>query len=190
MTLGTIVILALVLGVAALVGWFLRGCLKQRGDRLITCPETLTNEAVRVDAGHAAVSGLMGHTDLRLSDCSRWPERQGCGQECLTEIKSAPDGCMIRTTVAKWYAGKTCAICGRPVGDREWMEHMPAMLDPRSPDRRTVTWDAVPPERILDVLATHEPICWNCHVAETFRHQHPELVIDRPAFDNGADPRR
>jgi hypothetical protein len=190
MSLGAIVVVALVVGVAALAGFILRGYLKQRGDRLITCPETLTNEAVRVDAGQAAVSTLMGHTELTLASCSRWPERQGCGQECLSQIKSAPDGCLIRTTVAKWYAGKTCAICGRPVGDREWMEHAPALLDPRDPDRRTTTWDRVPPERILDVLATHEPVCWNCHVAETFRHQRPDLVIDRPAFGDGADARR
>ena len=190
MTLATVVIVALAIGVAALAGFILRGYLKQRGDRRITCPETLTNEAVRVDAGHAAVSALMGHTELKLSECSRWPERQGCGQECLSQIRSAPDGCLVRTTVAAWYAGKTCAICGRPVGEREWLEHAPALADRRGHDRGTTTWDAVPPERILDVLATHDPICWNCHVAETFRRQRPDLVIDRPAFDNGADVRR
>lgn len=191
MSITTIVIAALILVAGGFVGWILRAYRKHRGDRLITCPETLTHEAVRVDSAHAAISGLMGHTELRLSDCTRWPERQACGQECLTQIHAAPDGCLIRSLVVRWYAGKTCAICQRPVGDLEWMEHPPALLDPRGPERKTVAWRDVSPERIVDVLATHAPICWNCHVTETFRRQRPDLVIDRPTFENASqEPRR
>jgi hypothetical protein len=32
---------------------------------------------------------------------------------------------------------------------------------------------------LLDVFSTHRPVCWNCHVTETFRRLHPELVVDR-----------
>jgi hypothetical protein len=24
------------------------------------------------------------------------------------------------------------------------------------------------------------PVCWNCHIAQTFRRVHPELVVVRP----------
>lgn len=181
MSTGIFVMAALAVVAGVFAGWILRGYLRQRGDRIITCPETLTPEAVRVDAGHAAVTGLMGHTELKLSDCTRWPERQACGQECLSQIRAAPHGCLIRRVVAEWYQGKTCAICQRSVGDLEWMEHTPALVDLHHLEHKTLTWQEVPPERVFDVLATHAPMCWNCHVTETFRREHPDLVIDRRA---------
>jgi hypothetical protein len=177
----TIVVLALTAVGVTFIGWLMRGYLRQRGDRLITCPENHEAASVKVDAGHAAVTGLMGHTELRLSDCSRWPERQGCGQECLTQIAQAPDGCLIRSRVAQWYAEKTCALCHRPVGEREWMEHEPALIALQDPEHKTIAWRDVAPETMWTVFETHAPVCWNCHVTETFRRQHPELVIDRPA---------
>jgi hypothetical protein len=45
----------------------------------------------------------------------------------------------------------------------------------------TVSWDDVPPEKLADVFQTYQPVCWSCHIAETFRRDHPELVTDRPA---------
>lgn len=179
MTTETLVILALALVALTFVGWMLRAYTKQRGSRVITCPETLTPEGVKVDAGHAAVTGLMGHTELRLAECTRWPERAGCGQECLTQIRQAPHGCLVRNIVADWYRDKTCALCQRPVGDREWMEHEPALMDPRDQRRRTLALKDLPAEKLWIVLEKNVPVCWNCHVTETFRREHPELVIDR-----------
>ena len=51
-----------------------------------------------------------------------------------------------------------------------------ALLDP---DHRTIEWRQLRPEQLPDVFSTHRPVCWNCHVAETFRRLHPELVVDR-----------
>ena len=56
--------------------------------------------------------------------------------------------------------------------------HKPAF---RALDGKTIPCDTVAPERIYDFLATHRLVCWNCDVAETFRREHPELVIDVPA---------
>jgi hypothetical protein len=190
MSTGIIVLIALVAVVGVFAGWYLRVYLRQRGNRLITCPETLSHEAVRVDAGHAAATSLMGSAELRLSDCTRWPERQSCGQDCLAQIGAAPDGCLVRGLLARWYAGKTCALCGREVGEREWMEHPPALIDRRSAPARTVAWADVPPAQVMDVMATHEPICWNCHVTETFRREHGDLIVERPAFGPASDARR
>jgi hypothetical protein len=99
---------------------------------------------------------------------------------CLDEIEAAPDGCLVRSTVADWYRGKSCVVCGREFGEIHQLDHQPALM---TPDRRTVLWRDIAAERLDDVLATHGPVCWNCHVAETFRREHPDLVVDRPAHD-------
>ena len=31
-----------------------------------------------------------------------------------------------------------------------------------------------------------EPVCWNCHIAESFRREHPDLVTDRDNRATGA----
>jgi len=54
-----------------------------RGSRAVVCPETRELVAVRFDALHAAVSGLTAKPDLHIADCSRWPRRSNCGQECI-----------------------------------------------------------------------------------------------------------
>jgi hypothetical protein len=53
--------------------------------RAVTCPETRQQVGVTIDARYAATTGLCGTSDFRLSDCTRWPERAKCGQECLPE---------------------------------------------------------------------------------------------------------
>ena len=152
---------------------------KLRGKRLVTCPETQKPVAVDLDALHLARDAAFGPLHLRLSECSRWPERQGCGQECLRQIEAAPQGCLVRRIVAEWYAGKTCVICGKPVDTAEqWVGHVPALLNP---DKKTVYWNGLAPEKLPEVFQTHSPVCWSCHIAETFRREHPDLVVDRPA---------
>jgi hypothetical protein len=82
-----------------------------RGARVITCPENHCPAGVRVDAAHAAATGLSSAPELRLSSCSRWPEKAGCGQECLHEIEASPEECLVRNILVRWYAGKNCAFC-------------------------------------------------------------------------------
>jgi hypothetical protein len=48
-------------------------------------------------------------------------------------------------------------------------------------DLKTVQWNDIPADKLQQVLSTHWPVCWNCHIAESFRREHPELVVDRPA---------
>ena len=92
--------------------------LKFRGRRLITCPETRTAVAVDVDAKHAAYTAVRsGQPELRLTSCSRWPEREDCGQECLLQVRMSPADCLMRTILAGWYQGKKCALCGRSFGE-------------------------------------------------------------------------
>ncbi len=177
----------LVLGVAVLVGLgvlFLFGrrlavaWMRYRGTRVVVCPENREMVAVRVDATHAAATAPQGRPDLRLESCTRWPGRAGCGQECLGQIESAPEACLLRNILADWYQGKTCVFCRREFRAIHWHDHQPGLA---GADGAIVGWDSFRPEQVLDVLATHKPVCWDCRVAETFRREHPELVTDRPA---------
>ena len=54
-----------------------------RGSRAVTCPETHRQVAVSFDAFHAALTGLRGKCNLRLAECTLWPARIRCGQECI-----------------------------------------------------------------------------------------------------------
>ncbi len=161
-----------------IVAWSaVREYFKFRGKRLVTCPETSEPAAVDVDAMHAGFSAPTGELGLRLKDCNRWPERKDCGQQCLAQIEAAPEDCLVRTILTKGYAGKKCVICGSAFGAINWLDHKPALM---SPERLTVEWSEVPPEQVPEVLASHKPVCWNCHIVERFRHRYPELVVDRP----------
>src|SRR5262249_44932030 len=86
---------------------------KFRGQRIVTCPETRQPVGVDVDAAHAAATAsLSGPADLRLKDCTRWPERETCGQECLAQIEAAPEECLVRNILKTWYSGARCVLCG------------------------------------------------------------------------------
>jgi len=179
MNLGIIILAILVLALGYLTVRGLRSYFKLRGKRLVTCPETQKPAAVDLDAVHLARDAVFGAPPWRLSECSRWPERRGCGQECLRQIEAAPEGCLVHRIVAEWYAGKTCAICGKPVDVAEqWVGHVPALLNP---ENQTVYWDRIAPEKLPEVSETYLPACWSCHIAGTFRRDHPDLVVDRPA---------
>lgn len=151
---------------------------KFRGKRVVTCPETNAPAGVEVDALHAAATAPFGGgVDLRLKACTRWPEREPCGQECLAQIEAAPEECSVRYMLASFYAGASCVLCGAPVNEIHFAGHKPAFL---GPDRKPVAWNDVLPEDLPRVLATHDRICWNCYVAESFRFEHPDLVIEDP----------
>ena len=151
--------------------------LRHRGQMLFTCPETGKAAAVRIAAGDAATSALLGRRNVHLRDCSRWPERKDCGQECLSQLGADPQSCLVWTKVIDWYRGRSCAYCHQSFGELHWHDHRPALV---GPDRKTVQWTDVPAEKLLTLFETHRPVCWNCHVAETFRREHPERVVDRP----------
>jgi hypothetical protein len=159
-----------------------------RGKRLLTCPETRTPVAVDVDAGHAAYTAVSyGKPELRLTSCSRWPERDDCDQECLLQVRMTPAQTLIRTMLGEWYEGKTCVYCGQSCGDVHWFDHKPALL---SPEGVTMEWQQVADEKLPDVLATYKPVCWNCHICETFRREFSEVVTDRSYASAGAAPKR
>lgn len=150
---------------------------RYRGTRLVTCPETKQPAAVEVSAGRAALAAALGERELHLQACSRWPEREDCGQECLQQIEATPEDCLVRTILTKWFQGQTCVLCGQPFDSVESWGHKTGF---RTADGTTLAWGDLPAERLPEFLATCKPICWNCHMAESFRRRNPELVTDRP----------
>lgn len=178
-TVLTIVIVVLVLAVGLFVFRAVPGIqayFRFRGKRLVTCPETQAPAAVDIAAGEAALGGFVNEPTLRLKECSRWPERESCGQDCLQQIEANPQDCLVWNVVAKWYEGKNCVFCHKPIGSLHHLDHVPALL---GPDFRTTEWKTMAPQDLPGVFASYQPVCWNCHVAQTFRRLHPKLVTDR-----------
>ena len=74
-----------------LLPWALRFYSYYRGGRAVTCPETRQQVAVSFDAWRAILNRVMGRPACRLADCTRWPMRADCDQECIPEaLRTAP----------------------------------------------------------------------------------------------------
>ena len=145
------------------------------GVRLVTCPETGTSAAVRFSKARAIVLALGGQERApRLVHCSRWPSRASCMQSCMPQAK-APDA-TVRNTIARWSAARHCALCDKPLVDEHIADYRFGL---RSADGATVEWRDIPPETLREALSSHQPVCWNCDISESFRRRYPELVIDR-----------
>jgi hypothetical protein len=159
------------------IRWLVRSSSRYRGSRIVTCPETKRPAIVRVDSLHASLTSTVGLPDIRLKDCSRWPIKEQCGQECLMDLDVAPDSCLVSGVLMRWYRDKKCVYCRRPFSEVQWLDHRPAL---RTPDGNLLTWNGVSIDRLRDVIATHSPVCWDCYIAQDFRVNHPDLVVLRP----------
>ena len=144
---------------------------------MITCPENLEAAAVHVNALRAAHwAAVSGEPVLRLDHCSRWPEKAGCDQACLTQVETSPESCLLQTLVGSWYEGKDCVYCHHAIGPIRWDEQPPAL---RAPDGTMREWKEFAPEQLPVVFRTHVPVCWKCHIVEGFRMDHGQLVVER-----------
>ncbi len=141
-----------------------RAYMRFRGKRLIACPETGQAAAVDLATWHIAITAAFRRPTIRLRGCSRWREWVPCDQACLRGIEAAPEECLVLTIVSKWYEGKSCICCGRPLGRITRRRHKPCVM---SPDLRLFEWKDIQAENIPQVMATHAPVCWTCLVAET-----------------------
>ena len=175
----TIAVLATALWYA--IRWLVQSFSRFRGPRIVTCPETKTPAIVEVDSLHASLTSTVGLPDIRLQECSRWPLKEQCGQECLMELDVAPERCLVSGVLMRWYNGKSCVYCRTAFSELHWVDHRPALL---SPAGKLMSWDEVNLEELMNVLGTHSPVCWNCYIAQSFRLDHPDLVVFRP-WQNG-----
>jgi hypothetical protein len=159
------------------IRWLVRSSSRYRGTRIVTCPETKRPAIVEVDALHASLTSTVGLADIRLQDCTRWPIKGQCGQECLMDLDVAPDRCLVSGVLMRWYRDQSCVYCGKAFSEVHWLDHRPALL---SPDGKLLTWNAVNMAQLRNVLETHSPVCWDCYIAQDFRLDHPDLVVFRP----------
>ena len=58
---------------------------EHRRPRHVRCPEKGSAATVCLDPGRAARGALFGLTTLSVTDCSFWPEKKGCGEDCVKE---------------------------------------------------------------------------------------------------------
>jgi hypothetical protein len=145
--------------------------------RIVTCPETSRAAAVQVDVRRATLSSFLeADPTLVLCHCSRWPERGRCAEPCVPQIRTG-EARPVPEIVHRWFDGRTCAYCATVISDGPSGSSRAAL---RGADGATIEWRTVPPERLVAMLQTHQAVCWNCHVAETFRRVYPDLVVDRP----------
>lgn len=150
---------------------FFKDFLKNRGPRVITCPETEEGAAVRIDALHAARTG-----QVRLADCTRWPERAGCAQMCVPQIEASPHGCLVQAIAADWYLRKSCVMCGRPIGPISWHEAPPAVL---KEDGTTSEWKDILLQNLPAIFRTGKPLCWYCNNVAELERLNPSLITRR-----------
>lgn len=78
--IGAVVVLALLYVVVPVV---LETYAQFRSRRAVACPRDEQPAEIELDATRAAASAAVGNPVLQVTDCTRWPERAGCGQECL-----------------------------------------------------------------------------------------------------------
>jgi hypothetical protein len=148
------------------------------GTRVVVCPETQRTAAVAVDVGHAMATAVWEQPDLRLTSCSRWPEREGCEQPCVRQIETAPSETKPRTIAVHFFGGERCAICRRPIDPPSAITLQPGFMDPAT--HKVQRWNEIPPQDLADAVATKHPLCANCTLAESFRQRFPDKVTDRP----------
>jgi len=172
-------VIAIALGVISflVISFLVRAYVRYRDSRLIFCPATGERAMVEVDAMHAALTSLAGAPDIRLQNCWRWPINEGCGQECLTQLDVAPPECLVTAVLRRWYTSRRCVYCSRQFHQVLLTDHKPAL---KTPEGKLLEWSDLPVEDIQIAMDTYSPVCWDCYIAQSFRRDHPDLVVDRP----------
>jgi len=151
--------------------------LKFRGKMLVTCPETREPAAVKVSLWRAAVKGLIGRKELELCDCSRWPEKRDCDQDCVEQLERDPQTHRVWNVATHWYEGKQCVYCHKPIQRLHHLDRSPALLDD---EWKTAEWKHIPAQNLPSEFSRGLPVCWSCHMTETFLREHADLAISRP----------
>lgn len=165
-------------GPLLLGGLLLRRFQWAREVRIVKCPETTKTVAIGLEPRRAMAPEVLGRRRLKVRRCTEWPARMACRQECLSEVERAPDDCRVASILRGWYADKRCAFCRAPLSPIGIATHKPAIL---SATGETFEWGAIKPETIHEVIATHRPVCWDCHVIETLSRTHRDRPVEGPA---------
>ena len=151
---------------------------RYHGLMVVRCPETRQPAAVHVGIFRAALSEFFNKGEVRLSSCSRWPERRDCDQDCVCQIERDPKDHRVWDMASEWFADKKCVFCGKPIYPLSHLDHAPALM--RIIDRKTVEWKNLPAEQLPAAFSECVPVCWGCHMTETFMRKYPARAVVRP----------
>ena len=92
-------------------------------------------------------------------------------------VKSNPHDAATTAQLKQFFGGRQCASCTRPIPPVRAGELRPGLLN--SITHEAIAWDEIPAANLSTTLEGHVAICSACLISETFRRQHPELVVDR-----------
>ncbi len=56
---------------------------RYRNKEALTCPETNGPAEVNIDAPRAAFSSAFGRPLLKIKNCTLWPKKKGCDEDCI-----------------------------------------------------------------------------------------------------------
>jgi hypothetical protein len=142
-------------------------------ERPVMTLETRQPATTHIDVA-LTIASETGLAPASRQSCSSSAE-DAAGDQPYLEPAHLPEG-SASVVVKEWARGRTCAMCRGPVTESWFAGHHIALLEPTGMTRE---WVDVGADRLALALATSLPLCWNCHVAATFRRMHPELVTDR-----------
>jgi Protein of unknown function (DUF1761) len=93
-----------------------------RDGRTVNCPETQAPVSVQFNALRAAWTGLAGPPKLRLADCTRWPERADCGQECIPDaVEAKPAPVQVSLNQVPWRTRRVVHLPVLLAGAAAWV---------------------------------------------------------------------
>jgi hypothetical protein len=76
--------LAIPLGLALVPLWR-----RAQAARIVRCPAAAKSVTVRMDPWFAVKMHALGNPELRLRDCTEWPQRGECDRGCLVQLQAA-----------------------------------------------------------------------------------------------------
>jgi hypothetical protein len=53
--------------------------------KIVTCPDDHSLAEVRLRTVWALVTGIIGKSQLRVKNCTRWPRKKGCAENCVKD---------------------------------------------------------------------------------------------------------
>jgi len=163
------------IGAAVLVGLPLASTLqtyfKNKGRRPVTCPDDRIAAEVEVDRKFALQAAMHGKEQMRVQSCTHWPKNGSCGQECLIQVEATPEN--IDRLQTKWFNGKPCSICARPLTPSDWRFGRMGFLNENS---KLVELRQIDLDELGSVAEPTRPLCWSCHQQEKQRQTVPPHI--------------
>ena len=115
--------------------------------------------------------GLL-HRIPGLASAGRFPFGENGGRGSGTAAGKEEN--RIRHRIRQWYKGKSCGLCGTPVGDLSSDVARAGIL---GPDGKIVDWKSLCAGDLADTLSSHHPLCRDCDESLRFLHNDPSCPL-------------